>query len=110
MSVVRTVFFAGSTIDTVPSSMFGTQSSPRGVPTHAEPSGFVPTRTFATIAPVVGSTRHDLTVSLETQSASGEGVIQSTFARLTRVTRFVFTSTRTSAAASRVRDPERAEA
>src|SRR3954447_26479432 len=81
--VVRTAFFAGSTIETVPSSMFGTHSSPL---IHADPSGLAPTSTFAVTAPVAGSTRKTRPVSLETQSASGEGVIQSTLASEIRFT------------------------
>src|SRR5215211_8258827 len=87
--VVRTAFFAGSTIEIVPSSMFGTQSSPL---THAEPSGFAPTGMVATTAPPAGSIRVICPASLETQSASGDGVIQSAFGTLILfVTLFVFT-------------------
>ena len=71
----------------------GTQSSPS---IHAEPSGFAPTGTVATIAPVAGSTRVMFPVSLEIQSASGDGVIQSAFAMAIRfVTLFVLTLMRT---------------
>jgi hypothetical protein len=80
---VRTSFFAGSTIEMVPSSMFGTHSSPL---IHAEPRGLAPTCTLAVTEPVAGSTRKTRPVSLETHSASGEGVIQSTFASEIRFT------------------------
>ncbi len=73
--------------------MFGTHNS---FPIHAEPSGFAPTLIFATIVPRAGSTRKTRPVSLETQSASCDRVIQSTFASLILfVTRFVLASTRT---------------
>ena len=73
-NVVRTVFVAGSITEIVPSSMFGTQSSP---PTQAEASGLWPTGICARTAPVAGSSLTTTLLSPETQSASADGVIQS---------------------------------
>ena len=81
-------------MEIVPSSMFGTHNSPL---IQAEPSGFAPTSTFATTAPVAGSILKTRPLSLETHNASGEGVIQSAFARVIRfVILFVLTLMRTS--------------
>src|SRR5207248_3208285 len=57
---------------------------------HAEPNGFAPTRTVSVGLAERGSTRTTTPASLETQSASGEGAIQSAFGTATRaVTRSV---------------------
>ncbi|HEY3051680.1 MAG TPA: hypothetical protein VGJ40_08125 [Gaiellaceae bacterium] len=83
MSVVRTALRAGSITETVPSSMFGTHSSPA---TQADASGFLPTGIRASMDPVAGSRRTTSSASVETHSASAEGVIQSDFGTAKRAT------------------------
>src|SRR5262249_34733627 len=71
------------TIEIVPSSMFGTHSSPL---IQADPSGLAPTSMRAVTEPVAGSTRKTRPVSLDTHRESDDGVIQSTFASEMRLT------------------------
>ena len=93
--------------ETVPSSMFGTHSSP---PIQADASGFVPTGIRASTAPVAGSSRTTSFASVETQRASADGVIQSAFGTGKRATtRFRRTSTFSTLSAAQVGDPDRAE-